>query len=53
VDELLEFIGLSHVRNSMVGDPMTKDISSGQLKRLSIAVEIITLQKLINANLQL
>jgi len=47
VDELLELMGLSHVRNSMVGDPMTKGISGGQLKRLSIAVEIIPLQKLI------
>ena len=47
VDELLESMGLSHVRNSMVGDPMTKGISGGQLKRLSIAVEIIPLQKLI------
>jgi hypothetical protein len=47
VNELLELMGLSHVRNSMVGDPMTKGISGGQLKRLSIAVEIIPLQKLI------
>ena len=47
VDELLELMGLSHVRHSMIGDPMTKGISGGQLKRLSIAVEIIPLQKLI------
>lgn len=44
---LLDIVGLSHVKDSLVGDPMHKGISGGQLKRLSIAVEIVALPSLI------
>jgi ABC-type multidrug transport system ATPase subunit len=44
---LLDMMGLTHVKDSIVGDPMRKGISGGQLKRLSIAVEIISLPHLI------
>jgi ABC-type multidrug transport system ATPase subunit len=47
VDHLLEMMGLSHVKDRIVGDGMTKGISGGQLKRLSIAVEIVALPRLI------
>lgn len=47
VRHLLEMMGLSHVKNSIVGDAMHKGISGGQLKRLSIAVEIVGLPNLI------
>lgn len=47
VEYLLETIGLSHVRGSIVGDALNKGISGGQLKRLSIAVEIVALPGLI------
>lgn len=47
VTMLLDMMGLSHVKDSIVGDPMRKGISGGQLKRLSIAVEIVALPKLI------
>ena len=47
VDLLLEMMGLDHVRNSVVGDAMHKGISGGQMKRLSIAVEIVALPELI------
>lgn len=47
VDLLLEMMGLDHIRNSIVGDAMHKGISGGQLKRLSIAVEIVALPELI------
>ena len=47
VDLLLEMMGLMHVQNSIVGDAMHKGISGGQLKRLSIAVEIVALPELI------
>ena len=47
VDMLLELMGLTHVQHSIVGDSMTKGISGGQLKRLSIAVEIAALPDLI------
>jgi ABC-type multidrug transport system ATPase subunit/ABC-type multidrug transport system permease subunit len=44
---LLDMMGLNHVKESLVGDPMHKGISGGQLKRLSIAVEIVHLPNLI------
>jgi ABC-type multidrug transport system ATPase subunit len=40
-------MGLAHVRATRVGDSFTKGISGGQLKRLSIAVEIVALPGLI------
>jgi ATP-binding cassette subfamily G (WHITE) protein 2 len=43
VDVLLKMLGIDHVRKSIVGDPMRKGISGGQMKRLSIAVELVTL----------
>jgi ABC-type multidrug transport system ATPase subunit len=42
VKEVMETLGISHVAESMVGDSLTRGISGGQLKRLSIGVEIIT-----------
>lgn len=43
VETLLQFLGLSHVANSIVGDHTIKGISGGQMKRLSIGVEMISL----------
>ena len=47
VKTLLEMVGLTHVKDSLVGDALRKGISGGQLKRLSIAVEIVSLPNLI------
>lgn len=44
---LLDIMGLIEVRNSFVGDSLYKGISGGQMKRLSIAVEIVALPYLI------
>jgi ABC-type multidrug transport system ATPase subunit len=44
---LLDMMGIGHVQDSIVGDAMHKGISGGQLKRLSIAVEIVHLPNLI------
>ena len=47
ITKLLEMMGLQHVRSSFIGDAMNKGISGGQMKRLSIAVEIVSLPNLI------
>lgn len=47
VNTLLKMMGLDHVRNSIVGDAMHKGISGGQLKRLCIAVELVSLPDVI------
>lgn len=47
VNELLEITGLDGVQDSFVGDASHKGISGGQLKRLSIAVEIVSMPKTI------
>lgn len=47
VDQLLEMMGLQHVRKSIVGDALHKGISGGQMKRLSIAVELVSLPDVI------
>jgi len=44
---LLDMMSLIEVRNSFVGDSLHKGISGGQMKRLSIAVEIVALPYLI------
>ena len=41
VDELLEDLGLSEIKNLKVGSPLNKFISGGQRKRLNISLELI------------
>ncbi len=47
VEFLVDMMELGHVKHSRVGDAMSKGISGGQAKRLSIAVEIVSLPNLI------
>ena len=39
---ITEWLGLSHVKNSYVGDANLKGISGGQKRRLSIGVEVVS-----------
>jgi ABC transport system ATP-binding/permease protein len=41
VDRMLTSLGLYHIRNLKVGNPMNKKISGGQRKRLNIGLELI------------
>ena len=47
IDLLLEMTGLTHVQGNYVGDAMHKGLSGGQLKRLTIAVEVAGMPRLI------
>ena len=47
LNSLLKMVNLDHIQNSLIGDANRKGISGGELKRLSIAVEIAALPKLI------
>lgn len=47
VQKILDMLGLDAVGDSIVGDENVRGISGGQLKRLSIAVEIVSLPDLI------
>jgi ABC-type multidrug transport system ATPase subunit len=47
VNSLLRLMKLEHIRDRYVGDALHKGISGGQLKRLSIATEIVHLPNLI------
>ena len=42
IDKLLEDLGLTHVKDSMIGNERRKVISGGERKRTSIGVELIT-----------
>jgi ABC-type multidrug transport system ATPase subunit len=41
VDEVLSDLGLLHIKDLQVGNPLNKKISGGQRKRLNIALELI------------
>jgi ABC-type multidrug transport system ATPase subunit len=43
VDKVIAMLGLDHVQDTIVGTDLQRGISGGQLKRLSIGVEIINL----------
>ena len=47
VQKILDMLGLDAVADTVVGDETTRGISGGQVKRLSIAVEIVSLPDLI------
>ncbi|KAN0035235.1 hypothetical protein ACTA71_004496 [Dictyostelium dimigraforme] len=41
VDNVLEFLDLKHVQNTVVGDEFLRGISGGQKKRVTIGVELV------------
>src|SRR5690606_9020761 len=47
VDKILDMLGLQEVAETIVGTETIRGVSGGQLKRLSIGVEIINLPDLI------
>lgn len=47
MDDVLEKMGLSHTRDTIVGSPMIKGISGGERKRLCVAMELMTTPQLL------
>lgn len=47
IQKILDMLGLAEHADTLVGDETTRGISGGQLKRLSIGVEVINLPDLI------
>ena len=45
--DVLELMGINHVRDVVIGDARVKGISGGERKRVSIAIELLTSPKLI------
>ena len=41
VDDLLKSLGLTHVRASLIGGPMNRGISGGQVKRVNIGIALV------------
>ena len=50
VERLLKELGLVKCRNTIVGGPKTRGISGGEMKRLSIGMELISTPKLVFAD---
>lgn len=46
-DHVIDLLGLNHIRNIRVGSSSDKTISGGEIKRLAIAVELVTNPSLI------
>ena len=42
VDDVLEQLGLYHIRDSRIGDSHTRGISGGEKRRVSIGIELVT-----------
>ena len=42
VKEVIEELGISHIADSPIGSDMTRGISGGERKRVSIATELVT-----------
>jgi len=41
IDEVMHLVGLSSIQNRMIGDASQPSLSTGQLKLLTIAVELV------------
>lgn len=41
VEEVLEMLGLSHIRFSQIGDENVRGISGGQRKRVNVGIELV------------
>ncbi|RYH01479.1 ATP-binding cassette domain-containing protein, partial [archaeon] len=47
IDEVLELMGISRIRNVIIGNSRRKGVSGGERKRVSVAVELLNKPKLI------
>jgi ATP-binding cassette subfamily G (WHITE) protein 2 len=47
IEEVMERLGLTRCRNTIVGDPLKRGVSGGERKRLCVAIELLTRPKLL------
>ena len=47
VDEIIEKLGLSHVRDVRIGDGEKRGISGGEMRRVSIGVELVAMPQVL------
>lgn len=47
IADVLDMMGLTHTRDTLVGTPLIKGISGGERKRLCVAMELLTQPKLL------
>ena len=47
VEEVIELMGISHVKDVIIGDTRKKGISGGERKRVCVAIELLTRPKLL------
>jgi ABC-type multidrug transport system ATPase subunit len=47
VQQLIQALGLSNVKDNLVGDPLRRGISGGERKRVNIALELIVAPRLL------
>ena len=41
-DDIIQILGLQHVKNSPIGDEKTRGISGGQRKRVNVGMELVS-----------
>ena len=47
IDEVIEYMGIGHIKDVIIGDSRRKGISGGERKRVCIGVELLTRPKLL------
>lgn len=47
MDDILEKLGLTHVRDTRIGDGEKRGVSGGEMRRVSIGVELVAMPEIL------